>query len=130
MKERYPAQLSGGERQRVGVARAMAAEPPLMLMDEPFGAVDPIARDRLQNEFLRLQQEVRKTVVFVTHDLDEAVLLADRVVIMREGRVQEIMNVPLPRPRGDLGAIRGAAAFAETRYRIWQALHASAETRH
>jgi osmoprotectant transport system ATP-binding protein len=83
--KRYPAQLSGGERQRVGLARAIAADPPLMLMDEPFGAIDPIVRARLQDEFLRLQQEVRKTVVFVTHDIDEAIKVGDRIAILREG---------------------------------------------
>ena len=82
---RYPSQLSGGQRQRVGVARALAADPPLMLMDEPFGAVDPINRSRLQDEFLRLQQRVRKTVVFVTHDIDEAIKMGDRIAILREG---------------------------------------------
>ncbi|MEN3340827.1 MAG: osmoprotectant transport system ATP-binding protein [Actinomycetota bacterium] len=83
--KRYPAQLSGGERQRVGLARALAADPPLMLMDEPFGAIDPIVRARLQDEFLRLQQEVRKTVVFVTHDVDEAIKVGDRIAILRQG---------------------------------------------
>ena len=83
--KRYPAQLSGGERQRVGLARALAANPPLMLMDEPFGAIDPIVRARLQDEFLRLQKEVRKTVVFVTHDIDEAIKLGDRIAILRTG---------------------------------------------
>jgi osmoprotectant transport system ATP-binding protein len=83
--ERYPAQLSGGQRQRVGVARALAADPPLMLMDEPFGAIDPINRSRLQDEFLRLQQQVRKTVVFVTHDIDEAIKMGDRIAILRQG---------------------------------------------
>ncbi len=83
--DRYPHQLSGGQRQRVGVARALAADPPVLLMDEPFGAVDPIARDRLQDEFLRLQEAVHKTVVFVTHDVDEAVRLGDRIAVMREG---------------------------------------------
>jgi osmoprotectant transport system ATP-binding protein len=82
---RYPHQLSGGQRQRVGVARALAADPPVLLMDEPFGAVDPVARDRLQAEFLRLQEQVRKTVVFVTHDVDEAIRLGDRIAVMREG---------------------------------------------
>jgi osmoprotectant transport system ATP-binding protein len=82
---RYPHQLSGGQRQRVGVARALAADPPVLLMDEPFGAVDPVARDRLQVEFLRLQEQVRKTVVFVTHDVDEAIRLGDRIAVMREG---------------------------------------------
>jgi osmoprotectant transport system ATP-binding protein len=82
---RYPAQLSGGQRQRVGVARALAADPPLLLMDEPFGAIDPINRERLQNEFLRLQAELRKTIVFVTHDIDEAIKMGDRIAIMKEG---------------------------------------------
>jgi osmoprotectant transport system ATP-binding protein len=82
---RYPSQLSGGERQRVGLARALAADPPLMLMDEPFGAIDPIIRSRLQDEFLRLQDEVRKTVVFVTHDIDEAIKIGDRIAILQGG---------------------------------------------
>jgi osmoprotectant transport system ATP-binding protein len=82
---RYPAQLSGGQRQRVGVARALAADPPLMLMDEPFGAIDPINRERLQNEFLRLQAQVKKTIVFVTHDIDEAIKMGDRIAILQIG---------------------------------------------
>jgi osmoprotectant transport system ATP-binding protein len=82
---RYPAQLSGGQRQRVGLARALAADPPLMLMDEPFGAIDPITRERLQDEFLRLQEELRKTVIFVTHDIDEAIKMGDRIAILAEG---------------------------------------------
>ncbi|HST39081.1 MAG TPA: ATP-binding cassette domain-containing protein [Conexibacter sp.] len=85
MGARYPSQLSGGQRQRVGVARALAADPPLMLMDEPFGAIDPINRERLQDEFLRLQSEIRKTIVFVTHDIDEAIKMGDRIAILREG---------------------------------------------
>jgi osmoprotectant transport system ATP-binding protein len=84
-RDRYPGQLSGGQRQRVGVARALAVDPPLMLMDEPFGAIDPINRERLQNEFLRLQREIRKTVVFVTHDIDEAIKMGDRIAIMQKG---------------------------------------------
>jgi osmoprotectant transport system ATP-binding protein len=87
LAERYPAQLSGGQRQRVGVARALAADPPLLLMDEPFGAIDPIARHRLQDELLQLQARVRKTIVFVTHDIDEAIKLGDRIAILREGGV-------------------------------------------
>jgi osmoprotectant transport system ATP-binding protein len=82
---RYPAELSGGQQQRVGVARALAADPGVMLMDEPFGAVDPINRERLQNELLRLQAEVRKTILFVTHDIDEAIKVGDRVAVMHEG---------------------------------------------
>jgi osmoprotectant transport system ATP-binding protein len=83
--ERYPAQLSGGQQQRVGVARALAANPGVMLMDEPFGAVDPINRERLQNEFLRLQADLRKTILFVTHDIDEAIKMGDRIAILHEG---------------------------------------------
>jgi osmoprotectant transport system ATP-binding protein len=82
---RYPAELSGGERQRVGVARALAADPPVMLMDEPFGAVDPIVRERLQNEFLRIQEQLAKTILFVTHDIDEAIKMGDLVAVMQEG---------------------------------------------
>jgi osmoprotectant transport system ATP-binding protein len=85
MRARYPAQLSGGQRQRVGVARALAADPPLMLMDEPFGAIDPINRDRLQKEFLRLQAEIKKTIVFVTHDIDEAIKMGDRIAVLQLG---------------------------------------------
>jgi len=82
---RYPAQLSGGQRQRVGLARAMAADPPLMLMDEPFGAIDPITREHLQDEFLRLHRQIRKTVIFVTHDIDEAIKMGDRIAILHQG---------------------------------------------
>ena len=85
VRDRYPSQLSGGERQRVGVARAMAAEPPVMLMDEPFGAVDPIVRERLQNEFLRLHRRLGTTVLFVTHDIDEAIKMGNRVAVMQQG---------------------------------------------
>jgi osmoprotectant transport system ATP-binding protein len=84
-RSRFPGQLSGGQRQRVGVARALAVDPPLMLMDEPFGAIDPINRERLQNEFLRLQKEIRKTVVFVTHDIDEAIKMGDRIAVLQKG---------------------------------------------
>ncbi len=82
-RERYPKELSGGQRQRIGVARAMAADPPVLLMDEPFGAIDPITRERLQNEFLRLQEEIKKTIIFVTHDIDEAIKMGDRIAILR-----------------------------------------------
>ncbi len=86
---KLPSQLSGGEAQRVGVARALAADPPLLLMDEPFGAVDPLTRERLQHEMKRLQEKVRKTILFVTHDIDEAVLLADRIALLRGGVLQQ-----------------------------------------
>jgi osmoprotectant transport system ATP-binding protein len=87
MLKRYPRQLSGGQRQRIGVARALAADPPVLLMDEPFGAIDPIARTRLQDEFRQILQRVRKTVVLVTHDLDEAIRLGDRIAIMKSGKI-------------------------------------------
>ena len=93
-RDRYPKELSGGQRQRVGVARAMAADPPIMLMDEPFGAVDPITRERLQDEFLRLQEEIQKTIVFVTHDIDEAIKMGDRIAILREKSVIAQYDTP------------------------------------
>jgi osmoprotectant transport system ATP-binding protein len=120
---RYPAELSGGQRQRVGLARAMAGDPPLMLMDEPFGAIDPITRDRLQNEFLRLHREIRKTVIFVTHDIDEAIKIGDRIAILRQGGVLAQYATPdeiLAEPADDfvasfVGADRGLKRLALTR---------------
>jgi osmoprotectant transport system ATP-binding protein len=114
-RKRYPAELSGGQRQRVGLARALAADPPLMLMDEPFGAIDPITRVRLQDEFLRLQREIHKTVIFVTHDIDEAVKMGNRIAILREGGKLAQYDTPeeiLARPADDfvarfVGADRG-----------------------
>jgi osmoprotectant transport system ATP-binding protein len=122
MESRYPSQLSGGQRQRVGVARALAADPPLMLMDEPFGAIDPINRSRLQDEFLRLQDKVKKTVVFVTHDIDEAIKMGDRIAILREGGVLAQYDTPrqiLTHPADDfvaqfVGADRGLKRLALT----------------
>ncbi len=93
-RERYPAELSGGQQQRVGVARAMAADPPIMLMDEPFGAVDPITRERLQDEFLRIQQDIKKTIVFVTHDIDEAIKMGDKIAILKQGGVLAQYDTP------------------------------------
>jgi osmoprotectant transport system ATP-binding protein len=121
--ERYPAQLSGGQRQRVGVARALAADPPLMLMDEPFGAIDPINRARLQDEFLALQQKVRKTIVFVTHDIDEAIKMGDRIAILREGGELAQYDTPreiLTHPADEfvaqfVGADRGIKRLSLTR---------------
>lgn len=116
---RYPSQLSGGQQQRVGVARGLAADPNILLMDEPFGAVDPIVRRELQSELQRLQRELRKTIVFVTHDIDEAFLLGDRVVILRPGGVIAQVGTPqeiLADPADDfvasfVGADRGARAL-------------------
>jgi osmoprotectant transport system ATP-binding protein len=120
--ERYPAQLSGGQRQRVGVARALAADPPLMLMDEPFGAIDPINRARLQDEFLALQSKVRKTIVFVTHDIDEAIKMGDRIAILRDGGALAQYDTPraiLTHPAGEfvaqfVGADRGIKRLSLT----------------
>ncbi|PZS19145.1 MAG: ABC transporter [Pseudonocardiales bacterium] len=104
---RYPKALSGGQQQRVGVARALAVDPPVMLMDEPFGAIDPITRDRLQNEFLRLQETIRKTIVFVTHDIHEAIKLGDRIAILGKGSRVEQYDTPeqiLAHPANDFVA--------------------------
>jgi osmoprotectant transport system ATP-binding protein len=129
---RYPAQLSGGMRQRVGVARALAADPPLMLMDEPFGAIDPINRERLQNEFLRLQAEIKKTIVFVTHDIDEAIKMGDKVAVLKKGGVlaqyappAELLMAPADQFVEDfVGADRALKRLALQRVRdidLWRA---------
>jgi osmoprotectant transport system ATP-binding protein len=120
--DRYPHQLSGGQRQRVGVARALAADPPVLLMDEPFGAVDPVVRGRLQEEFLRLQQDLGKTVLLVTHDIDEAVRMGDRVAVFATGGRLAQYDVPaqiLGRPADEfvaefVGAARGLRRLAVT----------------
>ncbi|MGI8530501.1 MAG: ABC transporter ATP-binding protein, partial [Geodermatophilaceae bacterium] len=120
--DRYPHQLSGGQRQRVGVARALAADPVVLLMDEPFSAVDPIVRERLQTEFLRLQEAVRKTIVFVTHDIEEAVRLGDRIAVLSDGAKLEQYDTPanlLGAPANDfvadfVGADRGLKRLAVT----------------
>jgi osmoprotectant transport system ATP-binding protein len=121
-RDRYPAQLSGGERQRVGVARALAVDPPLMLMDEPFGAVDPIVRERLQNELLRLQERLAKTILFVTHDIDEAIKMGDLVAVMQTGGILAQLGTPaeiLANPVSDfvaqfVGADRGLKRLSLT----------------
>ncbi|MEO7118683.1 MAG: ABC transporter ATP-binding protein [Candidatus Limnocylindrales bacterium] len=122
-RDRYPSELSGGERQRVGVARALAADPPLMLMDEPFGAVDPIVRERLQNEFLSLQEQLAKTILFVTHDIDEAIKMGDLVAVMQRGGILAQFAPPaeiLANPASDfvarfVGADRGLKRLSLTR---------------
>ncbi|MFD3941193.1 ABC transporter ATP-binding protein [Streptomyces sp. NPDC058579] len=118
---RYPEQLSGGQRQRVGVARALAADPPVLLMDEPFGAVDPVVRERLQNEFLRLQSQVRKTVLLVTHDLEEAVRLGDRIAVYGQGTIEQfdtparVLGAPAtPYVADFVGADRGLKRLSVT----------------
>ncbi|MDQ0795683.1 osmoprotectant transport system ATP-binding protein [Streptomyces sp. B1I3] len=118
---RYPEQLSGGQRQRVGVARALAADPPVLLMDEPFGAVDPVVREKLQNEFLKLQAQVRKTVLFVTHDIEEAVRLGDRIAVYGQGRIEQfdspatVLGAPAtPYVADFVGADRGLKRLSVT----------------
>ncbi|MGW1377970.1 ABC transporter ATP-binding protein [Streptomyces sp. NPDC002446] len=119
--DRYPDQLSGGQRQRVGVARALAADPPVLLMDEPFGAVDPVVREHLQNEFLRLQSTLRKTVLFVTHDIEEAVRLGDRIAVYGAGRIEQfdtpatVLGAPAtPYAAQFVGADRGLKRLSVT----------------
>ncbi|MFJ6696291.1 ABC transporter ATP-binding protein [Streptomyces sp. NPDC091272] len=118
---RYPEQLSGGQRQRVGVARALAADPPILLMDEPFGAVDPVVREHLQNEFLKLQSQVRKTVLFVTHDIEEAVRLGDRIAVYGQGTIEQfaapaaVLGAPAtPYVADFVGADRGLKRLSVT----------------
>ncbi|MFB9466751.1 ABC transporter ATP-binding protein [Streptomyces cinereospinus] len=118
---RYPHQLSGGQRQRVGVARALAADPPVLLMDEPFGAVDPVVREQLQDEFLRMQAAVRKTVLMVTHDIEEAVRLGDRIAVYGQGRIEQfdtpaaVLGTPAsPHVAGFVGADRGLKRLSVT----------------
>jgi NitT/TauT family transport system ATP-binding protein len=123
-EQHYPHQLSGGMQQRVGLARALAIDPEIMLMDEPFGAVDAQTREILQSELLRIYHGTRKTILFVTHDLDEAVYLSDRVIVMatRPGRVRETVSVPFGRPRPDPTTLRGNQEFLHLRNRIWESI--------
>jgi NitT/TauT family transport system ATP-binding protein len=119
----YPYQLSGGMQQRVGLARALAVSPAVLLMDEPFGSLDAQTRELMQEELLRIWRAQRTTLVFVTHSIDEALILGDRVVVMtnRPGRVREVVTVDIPRPR-DPEVVRGMPRFVELRRHIWQQL--------
>ncbi|MPZ82980.1 MAG: ATP-binding cassette domain-containing protein [Actinophytocola sp.] len=125
----YPHQLSGGMQQRVGLARALARGPDVLLMDEPFGALDAQTRERMQEELLKINELTKKTVVFVTHDLDEAVYLADRVVVLaaRPGRVREIVDINLPRPRPPAADTKSMAEFVDKRRLIWSLINTPAD---
>jgi NitT/TauT family transport system ATP-binding protein len=121
--DRRPYQLSGGMKQRVGLARALTTDPEVLLMDEPFGALDAQIREEMQTELLSLHEKTKKTVMFVTHDIDEAVLLSDRVVIFTpHGTIHEIVDINIPRPRNDPIGIRGTEEFQNKRYHIWRML--------
>ncbi|MFM9327463.1 ABC transporter ATP-binding protein [Paenibacillus mesotrionivorans] len=126
--DRYPYELSGGMKQRVAIARALAYDPEVLLMDEPFAAVDAQTRETLQDELLRIWEETRKTIIFVTHSIDEAVALADRVAVMsaNPGSVKEVVKVGLPRPRR-VGDVLSTTDFRLVRYRIWELLQSQEE---
>jgi NitT/TauT family transport system ATP-binding protein len=122
-KDKRPHQLSGGMKQRVGIARALAIDPEVLLMDEPFGALDSQTREGLHSELLAIHAKTEKTIIFVTHDLDEAVLLSDRVAVMQAGKIAEMIPIDLGRPRHDMRAIRTSAEYSKKRTLIWEALH-------
>jgi NitT/TauT family transport system ATP-binding protein len=125
-EQHYPYQLSGGMQQRVGLVRALAIDPTIMLMDEPFAALDAQTREALQEELLRIMQDERKTMVFITHSIDEAILLGDRIAVMsaRPGRIKEVIDLPFGRPR-DVNALRADPRFAELRAHIWNELRSA-----
>jgi NitT/TauT family transport system ATP-binding protein len=119
--EQFPHQLSGGMQQRIGLARALAIDPAILLMDEPFSALDAQNREVLQQELLRIHRSTGKTILFVTHDLDEAIYLSDRIIVMgaKPGRIKRVIDVPFERPRIDLPQLRGNPVFQEMRAEIW-----------
>jgi NitT/TauT family transport system ATP-binding protein len=119
--EQFPHQLSGGMQQRIGLARALAIDPAILLMDEPFSALDAQNREVLQQELLRIHRSTGKTILFVTHDLDEAIYLSDRIIVMgaKPGRIKRIIDVPFARPRGELPLLRGDPVFQAMRAEIW-----------
>ena len=128
--EQYPHQLSGGMQQRIGLARALAIDPKILLMDEPFSALDAQTREILQSELLRIHNATGKTTVFVTHDLDEAIYLSDRIVVLavNPGCVKKILSVPFEQPRPELPELRGDPAFQEIRSEIWSLISSSTST--
>lgn len=124
-RDHYPRQMSGGMQQRVGIARALAVNPDILLLDEPFGALDALTREVLQNEMLSLSERMKKTFLFVTHSIDEAIMLADRVVVMsaRPGRIENIIKIEIERPRAGRGEeIRESRKFVEYRRMLWELL--------
>lgn len=125
--EQFPHQLSGGMQQRVGLARALAIDPAILLMDEPFSALDAQTREILQSELLRIQAETGKTILFVTHDLDEAIYLSNRVVVLaaKPGRIKQIIDVPFKHPRPELPLLRGDAEFQRIRGEMWGLIRSS-----
>jgi NitT/TauT family transport system ATP-binding protein len=125
--EQFPHQLSGGMQQRIGLARALAIDPAILLMDEPFSALDAQTREVLQAELLRIHDETAKTTLFVTHDLDEAIYLSDRVVVLaaKPGRVKKIMQMPFGHPRPELGELRGTPLFQEIRAEMWSLIRSA-----
>jgi NitT/TauT family transport system ATP-binding protein len=127
-EDRYPVELSGGMKQRVAIARALAYDPEVLLMDEPFAAVDAQTRETMQDELLRIWDNTKKTIIFITHSIDEAVYLADRVVVLtgNPGTIRDIIPVMLPRPRYK-GDIKSSAEFVSTRHRIWKLLQNSSD---
>ena len=126
--EQFPHQLSGGMQQRVGLARAMAINPAILLMDEPFSALDAQTREVLQRELLRIQAETGKTVLFVTHDLDEAIYLSNRVIVLgaKPGRIKRIIDIPFASPRGELPELRGDPRFQKIRTGMWSLIRDAA----